>query len=217
MRDALARACLTVAAEPLLGLALHAAVAWLLGRVRERSGPARRRWLAWVVSTRDLARIAPAAVAALGLGYVVQRQTSSALLVWPSSTAFLLAGALSGPGAWLLLRAGRREARGEWRLARIEARLGGLLVFAGVLARLVVVWADLLFDVAFRRAVLGESRTASALVLGMLGLGVAAFIAAVAGLAGKPRPAASITAAIYLASVGALAVAAGAARGFHVC
>jgi hypothetical protein len=203
----LAAACLTLAAEPLLGLGLHVAMARLFGRRGGGRGRRRRR-LAWALSARDLARAAPVASLALVGALAIARAAGASVVVWPSAWAYLAAGALAGPGVWLLLRAGRREARGELRRARVEARLAGLLGFAGALARLVVVWSDLLFDVGFRRAVLAASDTAIPLVLGMLALGVAAFIAALAGLAGKPRPAAAFAAVTYVAAVAAFAAAA---------
>ena len=190
----LTAAILTVASQFLLGGLLFPSVAWLLGH-------ARRRWrVAWSDAGRTLCRAAPyvvglGAAAAVAQGFVVGRFP----LLWSHAGWFVALGAGPIAGGYVMLEAGRREARGRLGAARRQVRLGGQLAFLGTFAQLVLLWRDLLFLPAFRRALLVESGTAGViLLLGMVCLFCAAFVAILAGLAGKPRPSAYFATLFYV-------------------
>ena len=190
----LTAAILTVASQFLLGGLLFPSVAWLLGH-------ARRRWrVAWSDAGRTLCRAAPyvvglGAAAAVAQGFVVGRFP----LLWSHAGWFVALGAGPIAGGYVMLDAGRREARGRLEAARRQVRLGGQLAFLGAFLQLVMLWTYLLARPPFRRALLVESGMAGViLVVGMICLLCAAFVALLAGLAGKPRPSAHFATLLYL-------------------
>jgi len=205
----LTAAILTVASQFLLGSLLFSSVAWLLGRPGIRRGGSRRRWrLAWTDAGRTLWSGAPY-VAGLGAAAAVVQWLvlGGSPLIWAHPGWFLALGASPTAGSYVMLDAGRREARGRLRAARRQVRLGGELTFLGTSTLLVLLWSDLLLVPSFRRALLVESGIAGVLLLlGMICLLCAAFVAILAGLAGKPRPSAYFATLFYvLGLVGVLA------------
>lgn len=209
----LAATVLTLALELLLGAAIFGAGACVVAAIAAGSGSAgRRRRAAWSGAGRALVRTVPAAVLLLAAASTLMvagpPPAGAPLRVWVTPLPFTLAGALAAAGCWLVLDAGRREARGRWRQARRRARFGGAAVLFGVVAQLIAVWSDLLFRVDFRRAALVGPTPALYLALAMLSLGVSAFVGLVAGLAGKPRPAGQVAALLYLLGLAGLAAVA---------
>ena len=188
-------AILTVASQFLLGSLIFSGVACLLGgRFR------RRRRVAWTDAARTLCSAAPYAAglgsAAAAVQWLVLGDTP---LIWTEPGWFLALGASATAGCYVMLNAGRREARGRLAAARRQVRLGGELAFLGTFAQLVLLWGPLIFVPATRRALLVESGTAGVILLvGMIGLLCAAFVAILAGLAGKPRPSAYFATLFYL-------------------
>jgi hypothetical protein len=193
----------TLALEAFAGAALVTAIAHLAWR---RTSTRRRRasWMDGARSLRWLPLLAVVAlVAVAGLRVAALRGAAPGTFdPWPSSIAFLVAGAPAAAGGWLLVHAGLRERGGRVRKARREVRLGGVLVAAGAFAQLFVVWGDLLFRRAFCRAIVVDTHGAGlALVGGMLLAGVASFVAILAALTGKPRPGGRWAALLYAAAV----------------
>ncbi len=202
-------AILTVASQFLLGSLIFCSVAYLLGCPGIRRGGVRRRWrVAWTDAGRTLCHAAPYV---LGLGAVAAVAhwlvAGATPLISAHAGWFLALGAGPTAGNYVMWNAGRREARGRLAAARRQVRLGGELVFLGAFAQLVLLWGDLIFLPAFRRATLVESGVAGViLLLGMICLFCAAFVAILAGLAGKPRPSVYFATMLYvLGLVGVLA------------
>ncbi len=194
-------AILTVASQFLLGSLIFSSVACLLGRPGFRGGRLRRRWrVAWTDAGRTLWNAAPY-VAGLGAAAAVVQWLvlNETPLIWTDPGWFLALGACSTAGSYVMLNAGRREARGRLEAARRQVRLGGELAFLGTFAQLVLLWGPLLFVPATRRALLVESGIAGVILLvGMICLFCAAFVAILAGLAGKPRPSAYFATLFYV-------------------
>jgi len=203
---------LTLAIELLLGAAIFAAGAWALWSLPSGRLATRRRRLVWLDAGRALVPAIPLSAVLLAVAIASILAPGNGALrgvrIWPTPAPFAFAGAIATAGCWMILHAGRREARGKLRAARRQARFGGSAMFLGILAQLVVAWADLLFNLPFRRAVLGATTPALSLAVAMLVLGVAAFIGLVAGMAGKPRPSGHFAASFYLVGVAGLAVVA---------
>jgi hypothetical protein len=209
----LALAALVLALQLLAGR-LAAAV---LGLVAPRGGgPARRRRQARLTAVRALRRAVWPAAAAGALGAAALAALDGRLALgrsWPTAGPFLALGAAATCGTWLMAAAGVGEAAGRLRPSRRLARRAGALVFLGGFGQLVVVWSDLIFRPAFRRSVLLEAPAGGLLLIaGVLALGLGAFAALVAGLAGKPRSTAPVVAALYLLAQLALLGAAQLAR-----
>ncbi len=205
----LAAAILTVVSQFLLGSLIFSGVACLLGRPGIRRGGLRRRWrVAWTDGRRTLCHAVPYVVA-LGAAVAVGQWLvlGGTPLISAHPGWFLALGASSTAGNYVMLNAGRREARGRLGAARRQVRLGGELAFLGTFAQLVLLWRDLLFLPEFRRAMLVQSGVAGVILLvGMICLFCAAFVAILAGLAGKPRPSAYFATLLYvLGLVGVLA------------
>ncbi len=207
----LAAIALTLGVELLLGAAIFAGAAGCLSSFAGRAS-GRRRSIIWVRAGRALAPAAGLGAGLLGVAVLLLLAGGgpqpNALRIWVNPAPFAVTGGLAVAGSYLLLHAGRSEARGRLRAARRMARFGGSLLLFGVLAQLVLVWRDLLFIVPFRRAALGHSEPALALAVAMLALGVAAFIGLVAGLAGKPRPSGYFSTLLHLLGVSSLAAVA---------
>ena len=197
----LTTAILSVAAQFLSGSLIFSSVAYLLGRPGIRRGGSRRRWrVAWTDAARALWRAAPYVVGLGAAAAVVQWLVLGRTpLIWAHPGWFLALGASPTAGSYVMLNAGRREARGRLRAARRQVRLGGELAFLGTFMQLVLLWGDLLFLPSFRRALLVESETAGVILLvGMLCLFCAAFVAILAALSGKPRPSAYFATLLYV-------------------
>ncbi len=205
----LTAAILTVVSQFLLGSLIFSSVAYLLGRPGVRRGGLRRRWrVAWTDAGRTLRSAAPYVVGLGAAAAVVQWLVLGRTpLIWAHPGWFLALGASPTAGNYVMLNAGRREARGRLRAARRQVRLGGELAFLGTFMQLVLLWGDLLALPAFRRALLVESGIAGVILLvGMICLVCAAFVGILAGLAGKPRPSAYFATLLYvLGLVGVLA------------
>jgi hypothetical protein len=190
-----------VALQLLLGFALFLLGARLLALRGAGRGGSRRRWIvAWSLCSKALCGQLPFATIALTLGWLLAGSFGAALDgIWFTPWPFVVAGLLPTSAIWLLLHAGGREARGELRASRAQARLAGQLAFLSILTLLCVVWFQLLFRVPIRRALVESLEGAGVVLLGgMLSLGAGSFIAIVGGLAGKPRPSGNFAAALYL-------------------
>ena len=194
---------LTLGVELLVGVALFACGAWLASIL-----PLRRRKVTWTRAARALVWAVPPGVGLLAVAATLILTAGEPVRLWVTPAPFALAGGVALAGCYLMLHAGRLEAAGKLRAARRQARFGGSAMLFGVLAQLIQVWSDLLFDVVFRRATLGASVPAMAAAVAMLSLGVAAFIGVVAGLAGKPRPSAYFGGLFLLVGVVGLALVA---------
>jgi hypothetical protein len=199
-------AILTLATQWLLGVLLYATVAWLLGRLCGR-----RRWLVtWAASARNLRHAAPYAVlvpaAGAGLAALSPWGIAHSLGgIWPEPIALVLLGAAPTAACHAMLHAGRLEARGSLRAARRQGRLAGELIFVGAQAQLVLVWGGLLFRAPFRRALLADAHGAGTLLLAAtVALAVAACVAVMGALAGKPRPSSYVATFLYLSGIVAL-------------
>jgi hypothetical protein len=182
----------SIAAQLLLG-----AAGWAF------AAAVRRRW---VEGWRALRPAMPWALGALVAGALLRMTGPEEPAAWVSPVAFVVVGAVPTAGILLLLAAGRLEGRGRLARARRLARRAGILTFAGVLAEIVMVWTDLLLRPGFRSEVLEGG--AAFLAAGLLALGLAAFLAALAGLSGKPRPTGWFAALSYLGGLGCLAACA---------
>jgi hypothetical protein len=198
----------TLSAQLVLGRLLFAVAAWAASLRRPRR---RRPLVLWTVAARALRRASPFALAALVGSVALGRAVGlDRPLVWHSPIAFLAVGAWPTSSCYLLVHAAWRESRGAVRSARRDLRFAGQSLFAGTLLLLVVVWWDLIMQPAFRRAMLAESGTTGiVLLVAMVGMGTGAFLAAVAGLAGKPRPSAFVSGLLYAAGLAGIVVAVG--------
>lgn len=202
---------LIIAVQLLIGAALCAIVATALAVGRA----ARRAAVPWYRSSRTLRTVAPFAAAIAFLAGVLQWIVFSA----PESTiepvrfflpgVFTVLGAAMSSGCLLLLHAGRLESRGVLRTARTEARLGGKTMFLAVDLTLILMFVSFVVRVpAHREALASRALAPIALILvGAASLGIAGFVALLAGLARKPRPSSYFVAALYLLGLLALSMA----------
>ena len=204
----------TISVQLLLGYVFFALVSWLLTSRGAGPGGLRRRWIvAWRGSSAALFRQVPFAVVALLVGLALAASSSDGVRAaldgaWFLPLPFILFGTLPTAACWLLFHSGGLEARGRLVLARAQARLAGQLTFVGILLLLIFVWFQLLFRVPIRRALVESADGAGVVMLvGMLSLGGSAFIAVIAGLAGKPRPSALFASAFYTIGTPALIAA----------
>lgn len=209
-------AILTIACQFLVGRLIVSGVAWLLAHPPFLRGGRWRRWLVvWTDASRTLRRATPYFLALGGAGLLLPWLLGNGLpTIRVNPGWFLLFGAGPTVGSYLLFGAARKEARGRLPAARRQARLGGELAFVGIFLQLVLVWTGLLFVVPFRRAMLVESAPSGVVLLvAMLCLGCSAFVAILAGLAGKPRPSVYFAAPLYLLGLVGLIAAAQLALG----
>ena len=169
-------------------------------------------------AARALGRAGPA-FASIALALLLAR--SQATGPWPLEPvtllvpgAFSAAAAAVSSGCWLVLCAGRREARGEVPAAERLARLGGKTMFLGAAAWLVLCGASLLgLPAGSRRALFAHAMLpAYGLLVGAIGLGLAGFVGLLAGLSGKPRPSGPLAALLYALALILIATSAAMAR-----
>ncbi len=217
MLHALTTTLLALSVHLLAGATLSCIVARPGARWRGGTDSERRCRIAMSKrSAISLARATPYAIGLLAIVLIARR-------VWPSSVTlgiepvrlllpglFSLVGAGVTSGCCLSLHAARLEATGALRAARRLVRLGGRLMFLAAAVLLLLGFVTLLsLSSAQRDALLrGDVLASFALLLSALGIGVAAFVGLLAGLARKPRPSAYVAAAIYLAALFTLAAAA---------
>lgn len=198
--------------------ALQLLLGMLLLLVLARAG-SRRRWRrGWALAAHDLRGLVASSAALLALLCAVGWITGSALSVEPfhliAPGVFSVCASPLAIGIAALFAAGRREARGSCVTSRAVARVGGQIAFFSAAACVVLLGAGLFaLSAAERDALLTRGvGPAFALMAGSIALGMAGFVALLAGLAGKPRPSAGFAAALYVTSLAAFCAAAPAAR-----
>lgn len=174
-----------LAFQLLIGTVLFSAGAAWPGRL------SRRKRAAWSRASRELRRVAPVALLALGGSILVSSlgvgrpvlDLEPVRLVWPG--AFSIAGALSTSGCYLIWRAGRLESGGGRRAARRRSRLAAGAILFGVAGLAALLLGSTIPHVP-------SSLTAAAL------LGATGWVAVLAGLSGKPRPGGQVAVVLYL-------------------
>ena len=202
---------LAVSAQILVGALIYSAISLVLAHRGIRRRGSWRRWrVVWTRSARALWRAAPYAASLCVLGWALQRfVVGGSPVIWADPWWFVALGAVPTAGCYLMLHAGRLEAKGRLRAARRQVRLGGQLAFAGSLLLTVRVWTDLIFRVSLRKAFVVDSGTTGMVLIGaIVAIGCGAFVAILAGLSGKPRPSGQVAALLYLGGlVGFIAAA----------
>jgi hypothetical protein len=202
---------LMLALHLLVGAALCAIVAagFSLGRA------GRHEAVPWHRASRTLRTTVPFAAATALVAGVLLWLVSSA----PESTIepvrlllpgiFTVLGAVMTSGCLLLLHAGRLESRGALRAARSEARLGGKTMFLAVDLMLILMLVSFVVRIPAHRETLSDDAFApiALILLGAASLGIAGFVALLAGLARKPRPSSYFVTALFLLGLLALSMA----------
>jgi hypothetical protein len=158
--------------------------------LRVRRTAARRNRVKWSRGARSLLRAVslPLAIALAGTWLPLRPVDSG----WP--LGLIVSGSLATAGCYLLYGAGRLERGGRLRLARRQARLAGDTMSLGIL--LLVLW----FFVW--RGAAGPNTA----LIGAAALVIAAALALLAGLSGKPRPTGHAAALLYLSGLSLLVV-----------
>ncbi len=112
-----------------------------------------------------------------------------------------LAGIPIACGGWLLLVAGRDEARGRWLRARLLTRSGGLSLFLGSAAELVLLGLGVIVGGPATREALTTISPIEiqGIVAAVICMGSASFAGLLAGLTCKPRPTGGFAVGLWLA------------------
>jgi hypothetical protein len=158
--------------------------------LRVRRTAARRIRVKWGRGARALLRAVslPLAIAVAGTWLTLRPVDSG----WP--VGLIVSGSLATTGCYLLYGAGRLERSGRLRIARRQARLAGETMSLGIL--LLVLW------LVVRRGAAGPDTV----LIGAAALVIAAALALLAGLSGKPRPTGHAAALLYLSGLSLLVV-----------
>ena len=154
-----------------LGVALGDLAFSIAGPFGARRARTRRRRAAWLAATWASRRALPWSIAAASV--------TAATLAWRTEVNLSLTATLGGTavlGVRLTVQAGRLEARGRRTVAVVLARLAGQVAFVGATA----------FALA---GALAHPVPACFLALG-------GWVALLAGLSGKPRPAGALALAL---------------------
>lgn len=164
----------------------------------------RRRRARWSRCARTLWRAALGALL-LALGVRLARFWTGGLphleplpMLAPGLGTLVVAAIVSGAG--LGLHAGRLEALGRLRAARVEVGLGGRAMFLGIAAEQILLGAAFLALDGPTRAAIFDRAGASTVTAAVcvIAIGTAAFCALLAALTRKPRPAIAIATALWL-------------------
>lgn len=199
-------------------VALQLLLGMLLLLVFARAGSGRRWGRGWALAAHDLRGLVASCAVLLALLSAAAWIAGRPLSIEPFSPIapglFSVCASPLAIGIAALLAAGRREARGSRVTSRAVARVGGRIAFLSAAACVVLLAAGLFaLSAAERDALLTRGvGPAFALMAGSIALGLAGFVALLAGLAGKPRPSAGFAAALYVTSLAAFCAAAPAAR-----
>jgi hypothetical protein len=163
-----------------LGIALTDLAFAIAGPFGARRASTRRRRVAWLAATWASRRALPWSIPFAGV---------TAVLAWHPDVQLSLTAFLAGTtvvGVRLLVQAGRLEARGRRPVALVLARLAGQIAFVAAAA----------FALA---GALAHPVPACSLALG-------GWIALLAGLSGKPRPAGALALALCATGLASLLV-----------